>query len=286
MTHRDESFDATVDTLLSSQHRGAALVKAAAGREATVPEMFTYIRRLVCHARDRRAARRFAERWDKDIWVVHVTGTKGKGSTCAFLEGLLQGQGHVTGTFTSPHLVSKSRPGLRLTLACARASFKARHRRRSFPVTPLAPLASLTCLSPHCPCSSLKVSVTERFRVAGMPVRNAAFVEAFWEVWDALHVAYTVAEAAAAAEAASAVKASAGAETGAETGGSPGDAAGDVLDAVPGFFRMVTLVGLWLFAKHGVDVAIMEVRAPGVCSSCVPLLVELKGVRSAPEPGS
>ena len=37
--------------------------------------------------------------------VVHVAGTKGKGSTCAFVESILRSHGLRTGLFTSPHLV-------------------------------------------------------------------------------------------------------------------------------------------------------------------------------------
>ena len=37
--------------------------------------------------------------------VVHVAGTKGKGSTCAFVESILRHRGLRTGLFTSPHLV-------------------------------------------------------------------------------------------------------------------------------------------------------------------------------------
>jgi len=36
--------------------------------------------------------------------VIHVAGTKGKGSTCFFLEALLRSCGKCTGIFTSPHL--------------------------------------------------------------------------------------------------------------------------------------------------------------------------------------
>ena len=38
------------------------------------------------------------------LHVVHVTGTKGKGSTCAFVEAVLRASGYTTGMFTSPHL--------------------------------------------------------------------------------------------------------------------------------------------------------------------------------------
>ncbi len=38
--------------------------------------------------------------------AVHVAGTKGKGSTCAFIEQILRDSGLKTGMYTSPHLVS------------------------------------------------------------------------------------------------------------------------------------------------------------------------------------
>ncbi len=37
--------------------------------------------------------------------VIHVAGTNGKGSTCAFLDSILRQAGHTCGLFTSPHLV-------------------------------------------------------------------------------------------------------------------------------------------------------------------------------------
>ncbi|XP_020675985.2 LOW QUALITY PROTEIN: folylpolyglutamate synthase-like [Dendrobium catenatum] len=37
--------------------------------------------------------------------VIHVAGTKGKGSTCAFTESILRNCGFHTGLFTSPHLI-------------------------------------------------------------------------------------------------------------------------------------------------------------------------------------
>jgi folylpolyglutamate synthase/dihydropteroate synthase len=36
---------------------------------------------------------------------IHVAGTNGKGSTCAFLSSFLQQTGYRVGLFTSPHLV-------------------------------------------------------------------------------------------------------------------------------------------------------------------------------------
>jgi len=41
-----------------------------------------------------------------NIKIIHVSGTKGKGSTCAFCESILRHEGLTTGFFSSPHLVS------------------------------------------------------------------------------------------------------------------------------------------------------------------------------------
>ncbi|XP_055352413.1 folylpolyglutamate synthase, mitochondrial-like isoform X1 [Paramacrobiotus metropolitanus] len=38
--------------------------------------------------------------------VIHISGTKGKGSTCAFTESLLRHLGYKTGFYSSPHLVA------------------------------------------------------------------------------------------------------------------------------------------------------------------------------------
>ncbi|KAL8218137.1 hypothetical protein R6Q57_021510 [Mikania cordata] len=37
--------------------------------------------------------------------IIHVAGTKGKGSTCVFTEAILRNYGFHTGLFTSPHLI-------------------------------------------------------------------------------------------------------------------------------------------------------------------------------------
>jgi dihydrofolate synthase/folylpolyglutamate synthase len=42
---------------------------------------------------------------ERRLAAVHVGGTNGKGSTAAFLEGLLRAAGHRVGLYTSPHLV-------------------------------------------------------------------------------------------------------------------------------------------------------------------------------------
>ncbi|XP_076893171.1 folylpolyglutamate synthase-like [Bidens hawaiensis] len=40
-----------------------------------------------------------------DLNIIHVAGTKGKGSTCTFCEAILRESGFKTGLFTSPHLI-------------------------------------------------------------------------------------------------------------------------------------------------------------------------------------
>ena len=42
---------------------------------------------------------------DREFQVIHVAGTNGKGSVCAFLTSMLCGAGIPCGTFVSPHLV-------------------------------------------------------------------------------------------------------------------------------------------------------------------------------------
>ena len=41
----------------------------------------------------------------KDRKVIHVAGTNGKGSVCAYLQAILEAEGKTSGFFTSPHLV-------------------------------------------------------------------------------------------------------------------------------------------------------------------------------------
>lgn len=42
---------------------------------------------------------------DRTMQIIHVAGTNGKGSVCAYLRSLLEAMGKRTGVFTSPHLV-------------------------------------------------------------------------------------------------------------------------------------------------------------------------------------
>lgn len=58
--------------------------------------------------KDNRNLRRILEAMgnpDRDIKIIHVAGTNGKGSTCSFINSILISAGKTVGMFTSPHLV-------------------------------------------------------------------------------------------------------------------------------------------------------------------------------------
>ena len=41
---------------------------------------------------------------DRDLCILHVAGTNGKGSVCAYLRSVLEAEGKRVAVFTSPHL--------------------------------------------------------------------------------------------------------------------------------------------------------------------------------------
>ncbi|MEI7963304.1 MAG: bifunctional folylpolyglutamate synthase/dihydrofolate synthase, partial [Verrucomicrobiota bacterium] len=45
---------------------------------------------------------------ERGLRSLHVAGTNGKGSVCAFAESMLRSSGHRVGLYTSPHLVEFS----------------------------------------------------------------------------------------------------------------------------------------------------------------------------------
>ena len=61
-------------------------------KKHTLERTKTFLKRLGNPAADRK--------------IVHVAGTNGKGSVCAYLQAILMAEGKRTGFFTSPHLVS------------------------------------------------------------------------------------------------------------------------------------------------------------------------------------
>lgn len=90
------SFNDAMTALYSSLHQAnskEALDQSALRRTQTVQDMRTYMTRLELTI-------------DSTIHLIHITGTKGKGSTASFCESILRlAYQKRTGLFTSPHLV-------------------------------------------------------------------------------------------------------------------------------------------------------------------------------------
>ncbi|KAF8640094.1 hypothetical protein AX17_001332 [Amanita inopinata Kibby_2008] len=96
-----QSYRNAIELLNSLQSNAAALeaARAAGSRanESAIPEMIEYLERIGYTPNDLNA-----------LNVIHITGTKGKGSTSAFIDSILR---HARpewkiGLYTSPHLVA------------------------------------------------------------------------------------------------------------------------------------------------------------------------------------
>lgn len=81
--------------------------------ETSLPEMLEWLRRTGYQVSDLTCWPDRIKTRDLDkLNVVHVTGTKGKGSTCAFVSSMMRtvrkadGKHYKVGLFTSPHLKS------------------------------------------------------------------------------------------------------------------------------------------------------------------------------------
>jgi len=93
------SYDEAVVALNSLQTNAALLQKVRKERQKNVhlnlPQTTKYLERSGMTLDDL-----------DTIKIIHVSGTKGKGSTCAFSESILRQSGLKTGFYSSPHLVS------------------------------------------------------------------------------------------------------------------------------------------------------------------------------------
>ena len=52
-----------------------------------------------------KAVLRYLGHPERSMKIIHVAGSNGKGSVCAYLSSILTTAGKATGLFTSPHLV-------------------------------------------------------------------------------------------------------------------------------------------------------------------------------------
>jgi len=159
-----------------------SLKRAAQRRTQTLEDMQVYIHRAQIEKFDR-------------IPLIHITGTKGKGSTAAISESILRNvHNYRTGLFTSPHLLD----------------------------------------------------IRERIRLDGKPVSKEEFADAYFTLRHRLLKCST-----------------------------RNNEDNDDLPPLPGYFRMLTLMALYIFTTHtyppenhlaslqGVDIIIMEVGMGG-----------------------
>nr|XP_009784793.1 PREDICTED: folylpolyglutamate synthase isoform X2 [Nicotiana sylvestris] len=86
-----ESAMDALSTLITQKKRNG--IPAISGQNQKLDRMLRYIKILGL------------EEKIAGLKIIHVAGTKGKGSTCAFCEAILRECGFKTGLFTSPHLI-------------------------------------------------------------------------------------------------------------------------------------------------------------------------------------
>jgi folylpolyglutamate synthase len=206
----DESFATAVAALYSPLHQSVSpesIARAAARRVGTVTDMRVYLQRAELHTIARNSDSVTSSNVPRTRpRIIHVTGTKGKGSVCCLCECILRERfGLRTGLFTSPHLVD----------------------------------------------------VRERIRVQGKPVSPDVFAHTYWRIRSRLEAFRNT--------------------------NIGGDGVGDDEDlpTLPGYFRMLTLMALYVFYHYEprIDVIVLEVGMGGRYDATNILDLDLYDVR-------
>lgn len=168
-------YSSALTALMSSEHQAItkeAIEKTSQRRTDTVHDIHRYMQRigLLNEKLQPIEDATVKETDDGKISVIHVAGTKGKGSVCAMCEVMMRKNqpNTITGLFTSPHLVD----------------------------------------------------IRERIRINGLPVSKQIFGQAYWSIRECLEQYKN------------------------------GD---DEIPALPGYFRMITLLALYIFKKYRTD---------------------------------
>uniref|UniRef100_A0A915KZY8 Folylpolyglutamate synthase n=1 Tax=Romanomermis culicivorax TaxID=13658 RepID=A0A915KZY8_ROMCU len=93
-----ESYEFTIATLNSLQSNATTVAQARARRSLNAEENLATTKSCL-----KRSGLQVSDLVPLNI--IHVAGTKGKGSVCALTESILRSHGYKTGFFSSPHLV-------------------------------------------------------------------------------------------------------------------------------------------------------------------------------------
>ncbi|KAG7374947.1 bifunctional folylpolyglutamate synthase/ dihydrofolate synthase [Nitzschia inconspicua] len=187
---QQQLYQSAVEALLSPLHQASskeAIQNSAQRRVKTVHDMRYYWNKILRGNDHQQQQQQEEEQYKYTVKLIHITGTKGKGSTACMAESILRHHGYKTGLFTSPHLIT----------------------------------------------------VRERIRWNGKPIHPWIFGRVYWKLRKALEL----------------------------------DGLKDDLDsedrppALPGYFRMLTLMGLYTFLyelnDRSIDVLILEVGMGG-----------------------
>ncbi|KAI8868107.1 FolC bifunctional protein [Ramicandelaber brevisporus] len=216
------SYETAVKDLNSCQTNASVLnaIKASGGslNKRSLPEMVEYFRRIGYP--DMAAF--------NQLNVIHVTGTKGKGSTCAFVESILRRYAASATTTTNATTATESK-------------------------TPKIRTGLFT--SPHL------VHARERIRIDGKPLSSELFTKYFYECWDALMERAgdpaPVFEKRPLELSGLSPPATVTAAANDEGISSP------TIPPTPTYFRFLTMLAYHVFMREGVNVAIFEVGVGG-----------------------
>ena len=183
----DSSYESALEALFSpGVHQATTkedIARSARRRTRTVSDMRYYWKKILQVHPDYQETQPL----QKKPLLIHVTGTKGKGSTACMCEAILRGHGYSTGLFTSPHLID----------------------------------------------------IRERIRWNGKPIHPTIFANVYWKIRRAL-------------------------ESDPEGENDSNDE--DPPPKLPGYFRMLTLMGMYTFLRElagGIDAIILEVGMGG-----------------------